>query len=130
VSVAVEDDVIPVGEHALDLAMCVRTIGAHPGDELAKALHTLLDERIVRAIGASGIGPERVLNVAFKDRLLMEGDCVGLVCFGYGRSLQGGLNRIPRITSDVVGNLPFFCNFGKVDPLARDERRGRGCGAT
>jgi hypothetical protein len=31
------------------------------------------------------------------------------------------LTDIPRTTSDVVGNLPFFCNCGKVDPLARDE---------
>jgi hypothetical protein len=31
------------------------------------------------------------------------------------------LTEIARITSDFVGNLPFLCNSGKVDPLARDE---------
>jgi hypothetical protein len=40
------------------------------------------------------------------------------------------LTEIARITSDFVGNLPFLCNSGKVDPLARDERRGRGMWAT
>jgi hypothetical protein len=34
------------------------------------------------------------------------------------------LTDIPRITSDIVGNLPFFCNSGKVDPLRR--RAGSG----
>jgi hypothetical protein len=36
---------------------------------------------------------ERVLDVAFKDRLLVEGHGVGLVRFGHGPSFQGGLNR-------------------------------------
>jgi hypothetical protein len=61
VSVAVEDDVISVREDP-DLAMRIRMIGHDPGDELADAFHTVLDERIVLAIGASGIGPERVFH--------------------------------------------------------------------
>jgi hypothetical protein len=37
-----------------------------------------------------------------------------------------GLTDIPRITSDIVGNLPFFCNSGKVDPLRRRAGSGQG----
>jgi hypothetical protein len=75
---AVEDDVVAVREDALDLAVRVRMIGEDPGDELAQALHTVLNERIVLAIAAAGIEPERVLNVAFKDRFLVEGDGIGM----------------------------------------------------
>jgi hypothetical protein len=57
-----------------------------PSDELAKPFHAVLDERIVLAIGGSGIEAERVLNVAFKDRLFVEGHCIGLVRFGHGPS--------------------------------------------
>jgi hypothetical protein len=73
--------------------MRVRMIGHDLSDELAEPLHAVLDERIVLAIDGSGIDAERVLNVAFKDRLLVEGHCVGLVRFGHGPSFQGGLNR-------------------------------------
>jgi hypothetical protein len=44
-----------------------------PSDELAEPFHAVLDERIVLAIDGSGIHAERVLNVAFKDRLFVEG---------------------------------------------------------
>src|SRR5277367_3513615 len=87
--VAVEDDVITVREDALDLAMRVRMIGQNPGDELAYALHAVLDEGIMLAIPAAGIDSERVLNVAFKERLLVEGDGIGFVRFRHGRSFQG-----------------------------------------
>jgi hypothetical protein len=70
--------------------MCIRTIGAHPGDELAQAVSAVLDERIVLAIGASGIGLERVLNLSLKDRLLVEGDGVRLIRFGHCRSFVAG----------------------------------------
>src|ERR1700733_12615407 len=93
VPMAVENDVIPVREDALDLAMRVRTIGLHPGDELAEPFHAVLDERIVLAVRRSAIDAECVLNVAFKDRLRVEGHCVGLVRFEHGPSFQGGLNR-------------------------------------
>jgi hypothetical protein len=32
------------------------------------------------------------------------------------------LSDILRITSGLVGNLPLYCNSGKGDPLARDEK--------
>ena len=62
---------------------------------------TVLDERIVLAIGASAIGPERGLDVAFKDRLLVEGDSIGLVRFRHGGSPQGGFGRA---ASDLIGD--------------------------
>ena len=70
VPMAVEDDVIPVREDALDLAMRVRMIGHEPSDELAEPFYAVLDERIMLAIDGSRINAERVLN-AFKDRLLV-----------------------------------------------------------
>ena len=54
--VAVQDDIVAVCEHTLDLAMCVRMIGRDPGDELPHALHAVFDERVVLAIGGAGIG--------------------------------------------------------------------------
>jgi hypothetical protein len=66
----VQDDVISVREDAFDLAMRIRMIGHDPGDEFADALHTVLDERIVLAIGASGIAPERVLYSPSKSAFL------------------------------------------------------------
>src|SRR5271155_5396519 len=41
VPMAVEDDVIPVREDALDLAMRAPMIGQHPGDELAEPFHAV-----------------------------------------------------------------------------------------
>jgi hypothetical protein len=64
--------------------------GHELSDELAEPFHAVPDERVVLAIDGSGIHAERVLNVAFKDRLLVEGHCVGLVRFGHGPSFQGG----------------------------------------
>jgi hypothetical protein len=63
--------------------------GHELSDELAEPFHAVPDERVVLAIDGSGIHAERVLNVAFKDRLLVEGHCVGLVRFGHGPSFQG-----------------------------------------
>src|ERR1700735_5461598 len=89
---AVEDYVIPVREDALDLATRIWMIGHEPSDELVEPFHAVLDEGIVVAIDSSGIHAERVLNVAFKDRLLVKGHCVGLVRFGHGPSFQGALS--------------------------------------
>ena len=85
---AVEDDVVAVREDAPDLAVRLRMIGAKPGDELAEALHAVLNERIVLDIAASGIEPERVLNVAFKDRFIVEGDGIGFVRFRHRSHLS------------------------------------------
>jgi len=90
VSMAVEDDVIAVREDALDLAVRVRMIGQDPGEKLAKPLHAVLDERIVLAIGLACVDPERVLNVAFKERFLVEGDGVCLIRFRHCRSFLAG----------------------------------------
>ena len=42
-------------------------------------------------IDGSRIHAERVLNVAFKARFLVEGHCVGLVRFGHGPSFLFGV---------------------------------------
>src|SRR5271154_6757413 len=76
---AVEDDVVPIRENALDLAMRVRMIGLDRGDELAEPFHAVLDKRVVLAIDGSCIDPESVLNVAFKYQHLVEGHCVALL---------------------------------------------------
>jgi hypothetical protein len=73
---AVEDDVIPVREDALDLAMCVRTIGLEHSDELAEPVHAVPDERIVLAIGGSTIEAERVLNGAVAELVGIDGGVV------------------------------------------------------
>jgi hypothetical protein len=109
---AVEDYVIPVREDALDLAMRVWMIGHEPSDELAEPFHAVLDERIVLAIDGSGIHAERVLNVAFKDRLLFLWKATVLVLFVSDMVLpfRVDLTDIPRIKSGLVGNLLFLCN--------------------
>ena len=81
VPVAVEDDVVAVREDALDLAVRLRTIGEERGNELAEALHAVLNERIVLDIAATGIELERLFNVGFEYSFLVEGDGVGLIRF-------------------------------------------------
>jgi hypothetical protein len=79
---AVEDDVVPVREDSLDLARRVRTTGHHSGDEPPQPFHAVLDEGVMLAIESPDIPAERGLNVAFEDRLLVEGRGVGFVRFG------------------------------------------------
>jgi hypothetical protein len=74
VPMTVKDDVVAVGKDTLDLAVSVRMIRHHPGNELLHSFHPVFDERIVLAIGGAGVKPKGVFDLTFEQGLFVEGD--------------------------------------------------------